>query len=89
MRASNLQYGQSYAEGYPNIVFQVDENFGESDAMIVTTQGNLAWATDNEGRFTRVKLENYEYCLKIMLDFKIGFDYVLGGEIWANDLTSL
>ena len=88
MRAATMQYGQSYAEGYPNIVFQVDENFGESNAMIVTTQGNLAWGTDNEGRFSRVELQRYEYCLKIMIDFKIGFDYVLGEEIWANNLLS-
>jgi hypothetical protein len=88
-RAANLQFGQTSVEGYPNITFQVDENLGESDAMIITTKGNLAYGTDNESRFSRVKIEEFEYCLKVMLDFKLGFDYVLGGEVWANDLTAL
>jgi hypothetical protein len=81
--------GQPYVKGYPNIVFEVDENLGESDAIIVATRGNLVWATDNDARFTNLDIEKFEYCLKFMLDFKVGFDYILGGEIWCNDLTSL
>jgi hypothetical protein len=84
-RIANLEYEQPRVEDQTNIRFVIEPMLGNSNAMLLTTPGNLFYGTDNLGRFNLLKIEEFERSIKIMMDWKMGIDFAIGQNIWCNN----
>jgi hypothetical protein len=87
-RPAAQQYMQDELEIAPNVKIIKHNFWGASSGLLLTKPGNLAWGTDSEGRFSDIRVQEFDRVIKVMMDWKLGFDFALGTEVWMNDPTS-
>jgi hypothetical protein len=53
----------------------------------MSTPGNLVIGTDAMSRLSNIDIEKRGRDLYVYIDGKIGFDFIMSSEIWANNLA--
>lgn len=81
----NTEFKKNFLDDDTNRPLYAMQGLAGSDAIIVTTPGNMVIGTDAMSRLSNIWTEARGRDLYIYIDGKIGFDFILDSEIWTND----
>jgi hypothetical protein len=83
----NTEFKKNFLDDDTNRPLIPMQGLAGSDRLIMSTPGNLVIGTDAMSRLSNIDIEKRGRDLFVYIDGKIGFDFIMSSEIWANNLA--